>query len=279
MKQYHLLSQAFRFRSMAAGVALAMTLASCGDRQPEGQTAAVVNGQPITETAVRMEIAASQNQMTREQALNALVERSLVVEQAKKQKLDQRPQFTLEVARMSDVLLAQQYAQMLSQSSGSSVSSMDVQAYLADHPEIGSNRRQITLKQVIFSEPKDPGLRAGIAAAKTYPELIQVLQARRVKFEEGSTTIDTALAPEPIMKAMKAAQPGEPFVIIGKGQALASAVDKEVPIPTSSGQELELARAHMMQSSLASKIAQMMQSWKKNADIKYSSTNKVAAGV
>jgi len=131
---------------------------------------------------------------------------------------------------------------------------------------------------VIFPEPKDPGLRAGIAAAKTYPELIQVLQARRVKFEEGSTTIDTALAPEPIMKAMKTAQPGEPFVIIGKGQALASAVDKEVPIPTSSAQELELARAHMMQSSLASKLGQMMQSWKKNADIEYSKTNKVAAG-
>jgi peptidyl-prolyl cis-trans isomerase C len=254
-----------------------MSVAGCGDRQPEGQTAAVVNGQPITETALRMEIAASENQVTREQALNALIERSLIIEQAKKQKLDQRPQFTLEKARMSDVLLVRQYAQMLSQSSGSSVSSMDVEAYLAEHPEIGSGRRQITLKQVIFPEPKDSNLKSGIAAAKSYPELIQVLQARQVKFEEGSTTIDTAVAPAPIMKAMRAAQPGEPFVVIGKGQALASAVEKEVAIPTSSEQQLALARARMMQSSVESKLGQMMQAWKKGADIKYSQAPKKAA--
>lgn len=262
---------------MAGGVVIAMMLAGCGDRQPEGQTAAVVNGQPITETAVRMEIAASQNKMTREQALNALIERSLIVEQAKKQKLDQRPQFTLERARMSDVLLVKQYAQMLSESSGGSVSAMDVQAYLAEHPEIGRDRRQITLKQVIFPEPKGAGLRAGIAAAKSHSELIQVLQAHQVKFEEGSTTLDTALAPAPIMKAMNAAQPGEPFVVIGNGQALASAVDKEVPIPTSSEQQLALARARMMQSSLEGKLGKMMESLKKTAEIKYSQAPKKVA--
>ncbi|WP_221420139.1 hypothetical protein [Novosphingobium chloroacetimidivorans] len=235
-----------------------------------------MNGQPITETALKVEVAASGDQMTREQALNALIERALIVEQAKKQKLDQRPQYTLEVARISDVLLAKQYAQFLAQSSGNSITSADLRDYLAAHPEIGSGRRRITLKQVIFPEPKNPDLRAGLAATRSYPELIQVLQAHEVRFEEGTTAIDTANAPAPIMKAMAAAQPGEPFVIIGRGQALASVVEREVPVSTSSEQELALAREKMVQSAVQTKFGQILQALKKDADIKYPQLPKAA---
>lgn len=267
-------SKVSRLQCVATGVGLALALAGCGDRRPEGQTAAVVNGQPITETAVDMEIAASNNQVTREQALDALVSRALIIEEAKKQKLDQRPQYTLEVKRMSDLLLSRQYAGKLAQSSGGSITELDVNSYLADHPEIATNRRQVTLKQAIFSEPVTPKLRADLEAAKSYSEIVGVLQAHQVKFEEGSTTIDTAVAGESFLKAMASAKPGEPFIIMGRGQALASAVDKEVPVQTSHEQAVALARGRMQKSYVSKTLEQLMKSWKKDAEIEYSTRYK-----
>jgi EpsD family peptidyl-prolyl cis-trans isomerase len=249
---------------------MALALAGCEDRQPEGQTAAVVNGEPITETAVDMEVAASQNRITREQALKGLIDRALIVDQAKKQKLDQRPQFTLELRRMSDLLLSKQFVEGMTRASGDSITALNVNSYLAQHPEIGSNRRRITLKQAVFSEPATPKLRADLEATKSYAALIEVLQAHQVKFEEGSTTVDSALASEPLLKAIASAEPGEPFIIVADGRALANVVDKEVPLGMSNEQELELARARMQQESMAKKLEQLMQTWRKGADIKYS---------
>ncbi|MEW9854475.1 hypothetical protein [Novosphingobium sp. M1R2S20] len=274
MIQPHPLGKLSRSQPVTAIIALALTLSGCGDRQPEGQTAAVVNGEPITETAVDMEIASSQNQLSRDRALQNLVERSLIIEEAKKQKLDQRPQYTLEVERLADMLLARQYAERLSQSSSSSLTTLDVNSFIDEHPEIGSNRRRITLKQVVFPEPTTPQLRADLEAAKSYTALIEALQAHRVKFEEGSTTVDSALASEPFLKAIASAEPGEPFLIISNGRALANAVDKEERIEMSHEQELALARARMQQSALTEKLQQLMTSWKKDANIEYSARYK-----
>ncbi len=276
MKHCLLPNKISRFRYVASGVVLALALTGCGDHQPGGQTAATVNGEPITETAINMEIAASQGRMTRQQAIATLVERALIVEQAKKQKLDQRPQFTLELARASSILLSKQYAEGLSQSSGSSLSSMDISDYLANHPELGSGRRQIFLKQIIFSSPTNPALRVDLEAAKTYTAFIEVLQAHGIKYEEGNTTVDTALAPEQFLKSIASVQPGEPFVIMSNGQALANVVDKEVPVRTSSEEELVIARAKMQQVSYEKKFRELIETWKKGADIKYAPSTRTA---
>jgi EpsD family peptidyl-prolyl cis-trans isomerase len=274
MEHSHLPNKISRSQCVATGLGLALALAGCGDRQPEGQTAAVVNGEPITETAVNMEVAASNNQMTPQQALNALIDRALIVEQAKRQKLDQRPQYTLEVRRMSDLLLSRQYAEKMAQSSGNALTDLDVNSYLTSHPEIGSKRRRVTLKQAIFAEPTNPRLRADLEAAKSYAALIAVLQAHQVKFEEGSTTIDSAFAAEPFLKAMASTEPGEPFIIMADGRALANAVDHEVPVEMSQEQELALARGRMQQASLSKTLEQLMKSWKKQAKIKYGAKYK-----
>lgn len=257
-------------------MALSLSLSACGDRKPEGQTAAVVNGQPITETEVELEIASSQDKsITRERALAALVDRALLLQEAKEQKLDQRPQYTLQLKRMGDILLAQSYVEGMSGGSGNSVSDVEVNSYLTAHPEIGPRRRQITLKQAVFKD--QPQLRRELEAAKTYDAFIAVLRANDVEYEEGSTSFDSAIASGTILKALDSVQPGEPFVLVSKGQAMASALDKEEPIATSLEEQMEIARGRIKQQSVGSLLDRMMQSRKKEAKIEYAPKYKPGA--
>ncbi len=257
-------------------LALSLSLSACGERKPEGQTAAVVNGQPITETEVDVEMASSQDKtITRERALSTLIDRALLLEEAREQKLDQRPQYTLQLKRMGDILLAQSYVETLSGGSGNAVSDVEVNSFLAAHPEIGPNRRQITLKQVIYKD--QPQLRGDLEAAKTYDDFVAVLRANDVEYEEGSTSFDTAIASEGMLKALSSAEPGEPFVLVSDGQALASALDKEVPVTTTLEEQIQIARGRMKQQSVGSLLDRLMQSRKKEAKIEYAPKYKPGA--
>ena len=101
------------YRRYMIGVAgAALILAGC-DKEPEGQVAAVVNGDEITLQEINAEIASANvpagtdaKQLQR-QALNRIVERRLLAQSAREDGLDKTPEYLIRSRQVDDALLVQ----------------------------------------------------------------------------------------------------------------------------------------------------------------------------
>jgi EpsD family peptidyl-prolyl cis-trans isomerase len=252
---------------------LACSLAAC-EKKPGGQTVAVVNNEEITAADLNAELnnmnasAADASKDARAQALERLIDRRLLAQQAKADGIDKSPEFLNQERRQTDTLLISML--MERQAKTEQVPSADqIVKFEASHPGMFDKREIWTLDTINYPLPKDPAVTAKIAAAKSLDEVAQALTAAGIQFTKATRQFDTAVLPANIYAQLANLRPGEPFIAPGPDRAVASVITDRKPAPLSADQSRQLALTQMRREQIDQLVMQRVKDLKAKAKIQY----------
>jgi peptidyl-prolyl cis-trans isomerase C len=253
--------------------ATAALVAGCHKGAPEGQVAAVVNGDEVTLQEVNTELQANPPQTTDKQiaqrdALQRIIERKLLLGAAREKKIDKSPEYQSQKLRADELLLAQTYAKQ--QLSAVPVpKDADIQQFMAEHPNAFSNREQLQLDQIRFPAPKDLKQLSVLQADHNLNAIAAHLTAMGIKFERVPAGLDSASVPTDLIKAINALPAGEPFVLPSNGLITVSVVSGRRAVPTDAAQARRAAVGAWRQQKFASLITDQLKGMRDTAKITY----------
>lgn len=252
---------------------IALAATSC-QKKASGQTVAVVNNEEITTSELNDELGNEHLSVTatpkeaRAQALDKLVDRLLLAQQARAQGIDKSPEYVNQLRRATEDLLINM---LITRQAGTAPlpSADEISRYEASRPEMFANREVWTLQQIIYPLPKDPALTAKIVAAKTLDEVAQALSASGIQFARDSKQIDTAVFPPAVYAKLAGLKQGEPFIAPGPDRAIASVITARQPAPITGDQARKVALQAMKQEQIGQIAQQRVKSLKATAKIEY----------
>jgi len=262
------------YAPMAAIMMLGL-LAGCGDKTPNGQVVATVDGADVTRRDLTTELQASgagaalpadAMKKLQPQLTEQVVSRKLLVAQAKKEGIDKTPEYLATVQRASEMLLVQQLIQRW----GSKLdvpSDGDVQAYIAANPQMFAQRKLFVVDQV-------RGGAAGIDSAaltplKTNDAVAALLQSKKQPVERGQSTIDSiALSPAQYQQLLRL-PPGEPIVSINNGMLMSNVITEVRNAPVPDDRQVQAAKTAMAQQAGRTMVENQLRSLKQAAKIDY----------
>lgn len=219
-----------RTLAMTVGISAALMLSGCdrvkgmlgGGGAPKGQVVATVDGQEITALELRSELGNFSSRdpevvkAAQQQALQRIILRKLLAQEARKQNLDDSPDFALQVRRGEEALLAQLYQRKLA-SSVTPPTREEARAYIASHPDQFGNREVMLVDQVIAAPNEIPPER--FQPLRTLEQVKALLAQEGVAFQTNATTMDTVQVNPKLLEQVQKLPEGEVFVI-PQGKAL-----------------------------------------------------------
>jgi EpsD family peptidyl-prolyl cis-trans isomerase len=252
---------------------VALMAAAC-QKKATGQTVAVVNGEEITASELNDALtsdnvlAGASTKDTRAAELQKLVDRKLVVQQARADGFDKSPEFLSQQRRLTDDLLVNMLiSKRLNASQVPSPS--EIATFEAAHPQMFANREMWTLDQIIYPLPKDAAVIAKLGATKTIDEVAQILTASGIQFTRGSRQIDTALFPDEIYQKIIHIAPGEPFMASGPDKAVANSIKAREPAPLTADQSRAVALNAMRKDQVTKIVQDRVKELRAKAKIQY----------
>jgi EpsD family peptidyl-prolyl cis-trans isomerase len=255
---------------VTALIALAVT--SC-QKKASGQTVAVVNGEEITASELNSELAGQQNasgdtKQARVAALQNLINRKLLVQQAKKDGIDKSPEYITQLRRGTDDLLVNMLISR--RVNTAQVPTPDqINQFEANHAEAFAGREVWNLSQIVYPLPKDPAVNAKLKGAKSLDEVAQVLTAAGIQFQRSSRKLDTAMFPDVIYRQIAKLPAGEPFIANGPDKSVASVIQDRTPNPTPPEQARTIAVQLMKREQANQVIQDRVKSLRASAKIDY----------
>jgi peptidyl-prolyl cis-trans isomerase C len=256
-----------------AAVAVCILASGC-QRKAEGQTVAVVNGKEITIPDLNFALQQMQvpetadKSVVRSQALDKLVDRQLLADQARKEGIDKTPEFlNRERQGDEDLLISMLAARRMNTSQ--LPSDREVQAYISANPQMFANRQVWDLDQIGYATPKDPAILKGIQDAHSMDALIAVLQAHKVPFARQKNRLDTGVMPAEVYAKITAVPAGDPFVVPVGDKSIASVILNKEDHPLIGDQAKPAAVATMRKTQTAKSLQDLLKSLKSSAKIEY----------
>lgn len=254
-------------------IVLACIVSSC-EKKPGGQTVAVVNNEEITAADLNAELSTANvspsdaNKAVRAQALERLIDRRLLAQQAKSDGIDKSPEFLNQQRRgTEDLLINMLLARQVNTQQVPSAS--DISTFEASRPGMFAKHEVWTLSTLNYPLPKDPALTAKIAAAKTLDEVEQALTAAGVRYTKGTRQLDTAIVPPKIYTQLDSLPQGEPFIAPGPDRAVASVITDRRAAPFTPEQSQQLALSQMKRDKVNDLLMQRIKELKAKAKIDY----------
>jgi EpsD family peptidyl-prolyl cis-trans isomerase len=177
----------------------AVGLASCGNGKPSGQVVAKVGKEEITTLDLQAEMAGYQaptpaaRKAAEQQALQQIIQRKILADAAKKQKIGQTPEFARLRARTDELLLVKTWQDTLARAVPPP-NLDEAQDYIAKHPDSFSARKRIDYDAVKYVSAPDPALQAALRPLHTLDEVKAVLNGRNIHFETESGEVDALTA-------------------------------------------------------------------------------------
>ncbi len=188
-----------RALAVALGAATLVLLAACGDRgggsAPTGQVVARLNGEDITQLEVQAELAATPlpPNMDRKDAeriaLNNIITRRMLMEEAKARKLDQSPQFQQQQRRTSEQLFVQALAADIARKVEDPTMN-DADTFIRDNPSLFAERKIFILDQIQFVRPDNVN-ELPLAQAKTMADVEKVLSDAKIEYRRLPASLDS----------------------------------------------------------------------------------------
>jgi EpsD family peptidyl-prolyl cis-trans isomerase len=253
---------------------VALALTSC-QKKASGQTVAVVNNEEVTSAELNDQIASDPNmtgagtsKQVRNAALEALINRKLLAQQARSEGLDKSPEFLNRLRRGTDDLLI---SMLLSRRLGTAQlpSAEEINSYEAAHPQAFAGRENWTLSQIVYPTPKDPAVLAKLSAAKSLDEIAQILTAGGIQFTRGTRKIDTAVFSNQIYAQIGHLPAGAPFIAPGPDKSVASLITAREPVPTPADQGRQIAVSMMRREQTDKVVEDRVKSLRAAAKIQY----------
>ena len=207
---------------LGSAMAAALALAGCnkGDKLPEGQVVATVDGTEVTIHELNAEMATIGNRaagvppkLVESLALARVIERKMLAEEARKRDLDKSPEFLLTRERANESLLVQSLQSSI-QGKVLPTPREAAQKYVADNPQVFGDRKIFSIDQIQFLRPANIE-QLPLKQAKTLGEVERVLADANIEYRRAPQQLDTlAINPALTNEIAKIAASGtsEPFI-------------------------------------------------------------------
>jgi EpsD family peptidyl-prolyl cis-trans isomerase len=236
-----------------------------GGGKPSGQVVATVDGKEITNLQLRSEMvgfASNDPQVMKaaqQQVLQRMILRKLLAEEAKKQKLDKTADYTLQVQRGQETLLAQLYERKLA-SKVTQPSRADAEAFVAANPNLFANRQVLFVDQLIAAPNKIPSDQ--FKPLNTLPAIKALLDSNGVQYQENAAILDSLNADPRLVQAVQNLKPGEVFAIPQRGGTVVFnqvATSRTAPLTGNNAiaYAMNILRNQRAQQSVAKQIADL----------------------
>ena len=260
-------------KRIVLAIILACVVSSC-EKKPGGQTVAVVNNEEITAADLNAELSnanvspADASKDVRSKALESLIDRRLLAQQAKADGVDKSPEFLNRQRRATEDLLISMLLQR--QANTQAVpSGAEISQFESSRPGMFANREVWNLQQIIYPLPKDAAVNAKLAASKSLDEVAQILTTAGIQFTRTTKQFDSALLPPNVYAQISHLAPGEPFIASGPDKAVASAIESRQPEPLNPDQQRQLALAQLKRDKVEQLVSQRVKDLKAKAKIEY----------
>lgn len=188
--------------AVALAAMACVSLAACGNGgQPKGQVVAKVGKEEVTVLDLQSALTgfqapnAAARKAAEQQALNAIVQRKILAQAARKQKLDKTPEFARQQQQLTETLVVRDWQERLVKSVPTP-NSDEVQQFIAQHPDLYGARKIFAVDVVRFVAPNDPALAKALQPLNSLDQVRTALAERKIPFGNGATQID-AFAVDP----------------------------------------------------------------------------------
>lgn len=230
-------------------------------RKPAGQVVATVAGEEITALQLRAELggfSARDPQVMKQAqqaALQRLILRTVVAQEAKKEGLDKSAEYNLQLERGRESLLAQFFQRKVA-SELPAPTRRDAESFVAEHPDMFAQRRVMVVDQVVARPTKlDP---ERYKPLQTLDQVKAALTEDGVPFQESMSVLDSATANPQLMAQVKKLPPGEVFVIPQNGSVIFNHIEDARTLPLQGDVAIALAtnavRSQRAQEALAKRV-------------------------
>lgn len=207
-----------------AGIALAAAvcgvLAACnnGAKTPTGQVVATLGRQEFTMRDVRAELGnysapdAKTLKAAENAALRNMVGRTIVANEARKEGLENTPDFAIAKQRAIDSLLVQALQQKVA-SQVPPATKDEAQRFVDAHPDMFAQRKIYVLDQLQMRRPSDPSVISALEPLKTFDQIEALLNQDKIPFQRTTAALDALTADPRLLDAIQKLPPGELFVL------------------------------------------------------------------
>lgn len=204
-----------------------MLLSGCG-KTPKGQVLAIVNGEDVTVQQLEAELldmripdSVDRRKLSRT-ILEGVIDRELEVQEARRQGLDDTPQFRALLKRNEEELLTGMLGHKVAQSVPLPAEE-DIRNYIDANPLQFARRQRLTFDQLSFVPPKDRRRLAVLAGAHSLDAADAALRSIGIVPVRGEVAIDTGQTEPDVARQIDRAPPGEP-ILLPQGERLAVGV-------------------------------------------------------
>jgi peptidyl-prolyl cis-trans isomerase C len=197
----------------AAGVMILLgAISACNDQEKTASKVLVeVNGEEITARQLEAELwsAADGNAPVRQpalrkQALEALVDRQVLLDEALRNKIDRDPKVIQIVDRLKTQAIVQAYLESKA-SNLANASPQEIDAYFTAHPDLFAQRKVFDVTQLtVAARDFGPSVKAMMDQARSLDQVAHWLEQRRIAYAKTQRSYTSAeLSPEMAAKLPK----------------------------------------------------------------------------
>lgn len=258
---------------LAGMVALALPLAAC-DKKAEGQVVAVVNGEEVSLQELNAELAGQNvpesvdKKALMKEVLQRVIDRKLMVQQAKDQGIDKDPEYLTQQRRLDENLLVSLLGKKIA--AGVKVpDTADIDKFVAENPQMFAGRTRYALDQLQFDMPANPERLRVLEKDKTLPAVAASLDSLGIKYVRGNAVLDSATTPPELMAQIQKLPAGEPFVIPMNGKVYASVITGQQSSPTPAEVSRPAATEAIRRKALADLSTKQVKQARDAAKIEY----------
>lgn len=242
----------------ALAVSAALALAGCGDKTPTGQVVARVGKEEITALDLQTELAGykaptPQARKAAEQAaLRAIVQRKILAQAARQQKIDRTPEYARLRRREDELLLVKDWEDGLARAVPPP-NADEAQQYVDAHPDSFAARKIISYDAVRFVS-SDPTLQAQLKPLTTLDQVKAALDAKGIPHEGASAQVDAFTADPRLVAQLLKIQSSDVFAMANGNVWTVGAV-RDIKVAPVTGQPAiaratEILRAQRMREAV-----------------------------
>lgn len=214
----------------AAGVLMMMSavgaLVACSDQEKtSGKVLVTVNGQDITAGQLEAELwsanaanaGAERQPAVRRQALQALIDRQVLLDEALRNKIDRDPKVIQIVDRLKTQAIVQAYLESKA-ANLANASPQEIETYFINHPEQFADRKVFDVTQLtVDSKDFGPPLKAVMDRARSLDQVALWLDRHGIDYSRSQRSYTSADLPPEMADKLQGLQRYSLFVMQDKG--------------------------------------------------------------
>lgn len=253
----------YALRLLLLPVVLVGTVAGCGEKVPEGQVVAVVNGEEVTRRNLAGEpqdgaLAESEGgQAAIAAVLNGVIDRKLAVAEAHRLALDRTPQYVAQAKRLEEVMLSRtlfdRWATEVPKPNPRAIAD-----FIARNPQRFDGRKLFLVDRIDSALDQDQS--AALAPLNTNDEVVAYLKSQSKPFRRSRSVVDSAELPLALYRQMLALAPGYPLAIAADGGVAVMALIETRDAPLPSAERSAAAIRGLKQITIRQKLADLRKS-------------------